>query len=475
MALFDEIETPVIPERDDPIQIKHQPAEYAGITIDTRYQPNSAVGMWINGSNWTIDYYSQVLGPTVEPTTQNIERTPEYQQYRLIKKLPLKVNRALEISQTQITDTFSVTGAGHMYPFVTPNKGDMFIGNIGDGKAGLFTITERRRETFLKNSTYAIEWKMVRELDKTWQDDLDRKTMETLYFSASSMQNGCGPFVSGEGQADLESYSKIYSEMVRRYFNDFFSVEHSTFLVPDQLWKTYDHFVTKAMIQMIGSAQDGRIRRVKALNVQSESVMLQPTIWDAIVRHDPSRAYDSTERAFLAATKISRWKPELQAIGYTGIERMVFPIDAPTDVDAQYDLEDRFRPWGIPFHEGRPRRPEAKYRTQLQRDLLWFQRIAPEVADDYDAWRVPADIHPVTRDTHYVFSEAFYRCDAKLQSKLEMLTHQMINREALNLDQFKAVLVKCFDWDNLERFYFHPVLLAMLAYAQGAKINVKGI
>lgn len=476
MALFEEPEEQTLPVRDDPIKIKTQPEEYTGITIDTKYEDTANLQLWINGSNWTVDYFSQILGPTTEPTTQNLERKPIYQQYRRIRKLPLKVNRSLEGTHTEDIDRFSVTGSGHTYPFLTPNKGDMFIGNIGDGKLGLFTITERRRETFLRNSTYAIEWKMVQELDSVWMADLELKTMQTLVYSESNLVSGCGPFISAEADADAAWMMQLYNELVRRYLTDFFSPEHHTLLVPDQLEKVYDHFAVKAFTTMIGPSTDIRVSKIRILNVQSEPVMNQPTVWDALIRHDPARSYDSTERAFLVPTRISRWRPELQAIGYSGIARFVFPIDAPTDVDSQYDLEDRFRPQGTPLREGRPRRPlPGPYRTQAQRDLKWFRRVPPEVANAVEAWTVPPDIHPIVKDTHYMFSEPFYRCDGKLQSKLEMLVKQMINREALDLRQLKSVLADCLNWDNLERYYYHVVLLAVIKYAVGAKINVRGL
>lgn len=317
---------------------------------------------------------------------------------------------------------------------------------------------------------------MLREVTKADIDNLTWKSKETLYFDMDSLASGCGPFITGEAFYDRKELSRVYNEIVRRYITDFFSPQFRTMVVPDQLETVYDHFATKAFIMMIGPSVDVRMRECRELNVQSEPVMKQPTVWDSLIRMDPSRSYDSTERAHLVPTRISRWRPELQAIGFTGIMRFVFPIDAPTDVDSQYDLEDRYRPMGTPFREGRPRRPEPNgYTTQLERDAVWFRRIAPELEDSVEAWTIPPDIHPIVRDTHYVFTEPFYRCDTKLQSKLEILVKQTINREPLNMEQLKSVISHCFDWDNLERYYYHIVLLAVIAYARGAKINAQGL
>lgn len=453
----------------DVAQANIQTGVYRGITIDQEYQAPSYLLTWTSGSNWVVDYYSQILAADQEPTPQNLAKEPAYQQYRLLHGISLKVNQALDSRQDDRIRTWSRTGSGHTYSYMTPNPGDMFIAGIGDGKKGVFTITSATQGTISQGSTYLVEWKQVGELDPARFDDLTRKVQEEWWYSAASAISGCGPFINNAEQQRAIVYGKLLRTLTANYIQDFFSTEHSTFLVPDQIAKTYDHWVTNVMIAMIDTSLDKRIMRVKQLNVQSEPVMKQPTIWDAIIRHDVSKIRDSTERAHLVSTQISRWRPELQAIGYTGIPRFVFPIEAPTDVDSQYDGEDRARPEGIPFREGRPRRPlPGPWKTQLERDLVFFRRTPPE--QEYlqrdTPWLIPADIHPVSRDTFYVLSEAFYRCDTKLQSKLEMLATSMINGEELNKAQFDALLEHVQDWDNLERFYYHPLVIALLKYAK---------
>lgn len=449
--------------KEQVVKVKIEPKCYDGITVDTEYVPSSAILMWAQGAIWTVDYYSQILGNSVEPKPLDLHLPPIEQQYRYLKRIPLKVTQGLSFTHMDTTsNTMVATGSGFTYPFLTPNVGDMFVADIGDGRAGLFTITRVERATILRDSVYNVDWIMVSEATMDKLENLAAKVELTYHFSQKSLESGCGPFVTTEEAAQIDGYEDILRELIRRYFTDFLSLEHSCLLVPDQLTKAYDHFVTKAVLKMISPQEDPRVRKVRELNVMGEPVMSQPSIWDALLSAEPVRLYGSTERAHLITTRNLRGSPLLQAIGYTGIAKLVFPIDAPTDVDSQYDDEQRYRPVGTPLREGRPRRPEpGEYRSQAERDLKWFRTI-PDDVEGIPAWKRPADIHPVVIDDYYVLSEAFYRKATTGQSKLELLVNQYLEHEALNYDQFNELLANVYDWDNLERFYYHPIVIALL-------------
>lgn len=466
MALFEDDEVVPPPPPPPPVKVLIEPPEFKSVTIDTKYTPSSSLLTWVEGSNWTADYYQQILDSSSEPTPQALDRDAKYQQYRLIKKLDLKVTNALSFSQDTTVRTMAVNGSGITYPFIVPNVGDMFVANIGDGRIGVFTITQATRATILKDSVYNVDWTMVSELNAERMKDFELKTIETYYYSKSSLANGCGPFLTTPEYKRNKSYAEIYGEICKRYITDFYSNEKSVFLVPDQVQTAYDHFLTKAFMTMVDSWELQHLRKVRLLNVTAATVMSQPTMWDAILRQDPSRLYGSTQKTHLVSTRSFRGQPTLQAMGYTGIARVVYPMDAPTDVDAQYSHDAEREVIGLPFREGRPRRPlPGPHKTQAERDLPFFRAIPEELTAEFSPWEIPPTIHPVVCDEFYVFSQAFYFDDVANQSKLEMLALQLIKGESLDYNQFDAVLASIYDWDNLERFYYHPIVIALLKYA----------
>ncbi|MNF25506.1 hypothetical protein D3C84_61230 [compost metagenome] len=464
-GLFREVDDDELPPgtpTPSPIKVHIEPKNYSGITIDTEYVPSSAILVWAQGSTWTVDYYAQALGTSVEPKPLDLHLSPIEQQYRLLRKVPLKVTEALSWTMQDAQSTVMVgTGGGYTYPFMPAQVGDMFVANVGDGRVGLFTITSSTPATVLRDSVYKCEWIMVSLAEPLQMENLASKIIQTMYFSQNSLEGGCGPFVTSEELARIESYQETLQELIRRYFTDFLSLDHFSLLVPDQIRKTYDHFVVKAMLKMISPQEEPRIRKVREQNVMGDLVMKQPTIYDAVLRGDPVQLYGSTERVHLVSTANFRGSPLLQAIGYTGIPYIVYPQDAPTDVDSQYDQRDVNRPVGLPMREGRPRRPEpGEYRTQAERDPVFFRAIPDDVVD-IPIWKKPATIHPVVTDDFYVLSEAFYR-EGLGQSKLELLVRQFLNRESLHEEQFNDMLATVYDWDNLERYYYHPLVIALL-------------
>lgn len=464
MALFNENESTEDTTPQETVSPRVEPEVFRGITIDTQYTPASSLLRWVEGSNWTVDYFSQYLGADNEPTPQSLERSAIYQQYKRIKGMELKVTTPIAFQQDQTLKTMEVTGAATTYPFLIPNKGDMFVADIGDGRIGAFTVTQASRSTILRDSVYTIEYVLVEELTRERMDDLEEKTVRTYHFSADSLIRGCGPFVTETEKVRAARYTELFQELLPRYLTDFFSREHSTLLVPDQPLKTYDAFLVRAVLLTTNSQLDNRLRRIREMNVGVDPVMRQPTWWDALVRMDDSYLYGVTQQILVRNTSTFRGRPTMQAIGYTGIHRLIYPVDAPTDVDTFYDGDSHAYSGGSVLQEGRPRRPlPGQPQDQATRNPRYFQTTPVE--DDTPPWEGPADIHPVTRDDYYVMSEAFYTNDKAEQSKLEMLVMQMLTGEALNFDQLDSLLESARDWDNLERFYYHPILFVLLKHA----------
>jgi hypothetical protein len=135
--------------------------EYRHSLIDAKITPLSSLLVHIEGSSWTTDYYSQILGVDEELSPFQPNQPSVYQQYLLVKKYELKLQGSLSISQDPETTAMTVTGNATLYPYLKPNYGDMFIADIGDGRAGMFVVNQPpTKKTILKETCWEISFEL---------------------------------------------------------------------------------------------------------------------------------------------------------------------------------------------------------------------------------------------------------------------------------------------------------------------------
>jgi hypothetical protein len=80
------------------------------------------------------------------------------------------------------TNQLTFSGQGWMLPGIIPNAGDCFIGDIGDGRAGLFSIESLTPLTYRDGSVYEINFKMIDFMNPVIEENLDLKTVAEYIF-----------------------------------------------------------------------------------------------------------------------------------------------------------------------------------------------------------------------------------------------------------------------------------------------------
>lgn len=102
---------------NQPVELNAQTYEkpYQHSTVNTRFIASSSVITYIPGFEYTIDYYSQVLGLDEAPAPYNPTQLAVYQSYHLINKYQLKLQGELSKSFDDKDNTMSLTGNAIMY------------------------------------------------------------------------------------------------------------------------------------------------------------------------------------------------------------------------------------------------------------------------------------------------------------------------------------------------------------------------
>ena len=431
------------PVDPSPAPVTKAPKDYQTIATESTQVDRKAVTMFMEGSTWEVRYYQQLLGKDDEPTAQALDRDAVYQQYRRIDKLKLKVTDPVSFNaQDQTPNIFNISGAAGLIGIFPPNVGDMFVADGGDGRNLIFAVTSARRSTVLMSSVYNIEYKAVSYWNAEREADFERKTVAHLVFDANGLLNGCGAFVTPEEAKAIETYKEVLRTLLDQYLADFFSRDLHTLIVPDQLARTYDHFVVRFMLRLFDVNDDPRIRDITEYNVSGDRLLTESkTIWDALLQRTRYPLLAGVQHAAITDTRTLRGRPELQALGYMGLPQMVYPVETNTGVDARYRNRDLEGHVYEPFETGKERR----------RDEVAYERT-PTVSE----------LAPqVNQDSYYVFTKAFYRQqDGK--SILEYVADQAINRTTIDLRYINRLIESPWSWSNLERFYYYPVLMYLL-------------
>ena len=425
-------------------------------TVDTAYVPRASLLQYVDGSSWEVTYYSQVLGADQEPGPWSMDRSATDQQYVRISNMELKVTSPLAPSEEQAGRNFDVVGTATVYPTHKPNVGDMFVADIGDGRAGVFAITEVTRKTYLKDSYAEVSYGLVNYLKPEIESDLNRKTIKRTVFYKEFLQWGQNPQLLEGEFADLQRMQRLYADLVNFYFKDFFSLQYRTLLVPNQLGPTYDPFVTSAYQDWVSTDEVPAMTTLRKPVVTANRNADSYTLWSALERMNAGYLGAAIQKMRLLDTKAFAGMPEISSIYYTGIQYVACPLDARTDVDAPYDSAAAcFSGTSLLASTGLRWKDLMRYLPSSNLDGFFADAPTSELPD----------IVPVTIDEYYVLSEKFYRPNGPMASKLEVLAKQGLNQEPIDKVTLLSLAENCMKWPNLERFYYMPILFALMKVA----------
>lgn len=428
--------------------------------VDTQYEPLASLLQYVDGSSWEVNYYAQVLGADSEPGPLQLERSPTDQQYTKVSNMELRVISPLAPVQESPGRSMELRGSALVYPHIRPNVGDMFIADIGDGRGGVFAIIRVDRKTHLRESHNEIEYQLVNygDASSAHTANLELKTVKRTVFHREFFHWGQNPQVLEGEYDDLMKLKRLYQDLTNFYIKDFYSPEYRTLLIPNQQQVAYDPFVTDAVLDWLSRDDVPMLGRVRRLSVTANRNADSYTLWTALSRMNDSYLNASVHFVRLLNTSAFKGLPEISSIYYTGVKLVACPTDPRTDVDAPYDgQEGCYTGTGMLEQTGLRWKDLTRYIPST--NLAGFFLEAPEN-------QLP-DILPVTVDEYYVLSEKFYRHTdgAALGSKLEVLVKQALMQEPIDRVTLLEVAKHAMKWPNLERFYYMPVLFALMKVA----------
>lgn len=428
--------------------IIHAPKEFASPVVDTRVTNYNTLSTFAEGSKWACDFYLLITSRDTAPQSYTKDQLAIYGQLRLIRGFELLVTSTINPQQEGNNRGFTVTGSANVYSTITPNEGSLFVAGLGDGRNGLFTVTNVVRNSVYLESMSTIDFKQLQVLDSTTLSALNSNVVETVYFDRELMRSGINPLIKQKDVNVNQRLNKAYRRLTNLYVHEFFSSRYKTLLVPRQLEDTYDPQLVKFALRVLDKTICKDLGDVLELSANQQPLSRQKTLLDAIEAVDEDLLYSVADKACIADMKSYKIHPYYMSISTSGIRSVVAMYNGGYTLDTDHsglieigDLLDA----GV--------KKEDIDRLIIKRDLQPDE--LPKVL-----------IHPITKDQYYIFSKAFYK-DTAGQSELEDIVRLRLAHKPYDLTRLADIADQADKFNNLERFYYTPIILAMIKIAPG--------
>lgn len=450
-----------------PITVAIAKPEYKGVTVDTKLIPVSSLLSHVEGSSWSVNYYSQILNKDNASAGQGLGTNPVHQQYKLINGMELKVTSPLVTSQDSDSKTMTTTGSATVYPFVIPNEGDVFLADIGSGREGVFQITNVTRMSIMTQTCHVIDYSLIDYSSNQRRNDLNSKVIQTFFYQKDFLIHGQNPLLFEEDYVVLKQLQNSYRNIADSYFKSFFSREYSVMLVPLQNTPTYDHYHTTAILKNFSTWDSDEIRYIRKLNVDDDNTLRATSFWDAMFTKNEVLLKHSFTKAGKVYSNMFSYEPLHESIRFSGIKEVIYPADPSVSVDYTYTRVPKTITGDVTSPET-SLRSIGGYLSQLRPKTL------SDVVDDVlSGFTLPGKpsidneppvIHPSFKDGYYVLSQAFYENDSEpgKQSLLEVMIRRYIKDESLDLKSVKKIADSIPEWNPLDQFYYVPIVLFLI-------------
>lgn len=414
-----------------------QPLPERTAVVDTQYVPASHLLAHIEGSNWTVKhYYSQQVGRGDELKPLQIGTSPAHQQYRRIDNYLFKVNTPLSQSQDDETKEFQVTGESSLFWSLVPNVGDMVVADVGDGRDGLFTLTETERMSYSKDSCYRVAYVLVSYLTDEQAADLAAKTTSVAVFDLQMVELLDNPFVEEADYQKIVSLRQLEEQLRIHLIERYWSPDVNTYKVPQQVSHTYDDYYTR-FIRSIG------------LYTPSKGIK---------VYHNGSTAHNAVETLWRAFSDMS-------ALELPYLYRKIYPVSVDNFKNQPVMRGVAFSPFFYTMY------PVDDFGNQddsgvVTTDLPLKAEIGPLDFPEVPTLNTVPYFYPVDKDDAYVFTHAFYDGDSSKMSVLERLCFNMISGVTIKPDEVLALGRYVLKLRPLEQFYYIPCIITLILYTK---------
>lgn len=445
LGLSPSAEPPISPQ----VPATVNPAQQS-ISIDNSIIPLGSLSQYVEGAPWKVDWLLSILSKDMATVGHDASANPLTQQYKRINGVILKLQNELQPSIDTTTNRWTVRGQAIITGGFIPNKGNMFLGDMGEGRQGCFEVTAIEQKSIFNESVYMADFVLSffeRDQPDRWKDLLT-KIQAVYYYYQDYARFGINPIIT-EGRFNaLLGIARLSSIMVDDFARWFFSIEAGSMAVPARGRNLYDPFADDFLRHAVEVSQHPVLSDARLMPMKQDADKHAMTLWDAFRRRDVNTLTYCRRTYATAATRQFYYAPQHRSLRYSRFSELVYPL--PHE-----------KVHGFLFSSGIATTPGLISRPDEEKAL-------PAVVDK-PTGVVLEPIKNVHEDGFYVFSRAFWEPTAvddvgqPLQlSLLEKQAMDYLEGEPLNPEHVLWLAKQYPAWPLMERYYYMPILLLMM-------------
>lgn len=449
------------------------PKTYKHSIVDSVKTPTETMGAYIGGSNWQVEYYSQIFGQSEELKPFDPNQLNPYQSYHKINRLIIKLQGALSNDDERDSGRFSITGSAIItpHPNLIPNVGDAFIADIGEGSAGQFTVISVRKLSSNLASAWAIDFKHERSVTAKIEKLLNAKVVQESYYQRDYLITGQNAIMVAEDyntSKDLEKAVKVISQL---FVSNFFSFTNHTLLVPEQDLATYDPFVTRAALKLISLDDVPKLRDVREYNCDDHRIPKFNDLYVAVMKRDPTLLYNTFTQYARISTGFLNPSVYQNSIRYSAIKYVVVPYREALDVDQYDDLNHIIENVMVGSGSGLSQLgvdADCKCVADVRKSCACCDGTLAmqEGKEELSALGNPGMDIPKIGNESYVLSTGFYGHELVNCTSFERQVWNLLEGKVLDSALVLAYCNHYHRWGKLEQYYLGPLLILLARAAK---------
>lgn len=263
--------------------------EYRHPIVASNYVGSTGILTNIPGKPVLVEYYRQVMGASTEAHGFQPDSIETYQSYERIKGLIIKLDGEFANNWDSEWNIVGVEGVARAIFDLGPVPYDVFIADVGDGRAGLFELnSEPRIRTIAMDKIYEFDVKLIALVTEDIQENLNKKTVKELVYSKdSAVKGGNAVLTVGDYQHNVE-LAKLETVLIQDYLSEFYYEGEKTIVVPnDDGELIYDPYLAQFLSYTFTTRKTGLRDSIATLGItfgKSTVGASKLTIWDMFLQ-----------------------------------------------------------------------------------------------------------------------------------------------------------------------------------------------